>query len=123
MSVKVFGKGTLAARRRRHLSIRKKVSGTPEKPRLIVTRSNRNIVAQMVDDVHGVTLVSASTLQAPFKDFEGSKVEAAKKVGLLLAQKAKEAGICDAVFDRNGYKYHGRVAALADGAREGGLKI
>ena len=123
MSVKVFGKGTLAARRRRHLSIRKKVSGTPEKPRLVVTRSNRNIVAQMVDDVHGVTVVSASTLQAAFKDFEGSKVEAAKKVGLLLAQKAKEAGISDAVFDRNGYKYHGRVAALADGAREGGLKI
>ena len=123
MSVKVLGKGALAARRRRHVSIRKKVSGTPEKPRLVVTRSNRNIVAQMVDDVHGVTVVSASTLQEPFKDFEGTKVEAAKKVGLILAGKAKEAGIGSAVFDRNGYKYHGRVAALADGAREGGLKI
>ncbi|MBP5785510.1 MAG: 50S ribosomal protein L18 [Aeriscardovia sp.] len=123
MSVKVLGKGALAARRRRHVSIRKKVSGTPEKPRLVVTRSNRNIVAQMVDDVHGVTVVSASTLQSSFKDFEGTKVEAAKKVGLILAGKAKEAGIDSAVFDRNGYKYHGRVAALADGAREGGLKI
>lgn len=123
MSVKILGKGALAARRRRHAGIRKKVSGTPEKLRLVVTRSNRNIVAQLVDDTHGVTVVSASTLQEPFKEFAGSKVEAAKKVGLLLAERAQKAGIGSAVFDRNGYKYHGRVAALADGAREGGLKV
>ena len=111
-----------AMRLKRHIRVRGKISGTPECPRLNVFRSNANIYAQLIDDVNGVTLASASTLE---KDFEGAtgNVEAAKKVGLALAERAKAKGIEDVVFDRGGYLYHGRVAALAEGAREGGLNF
>lgn len=123
MSVKIFGKGTKVARMRRHARLRKRISGTPERPRLVVTRSNKHMVAQVVDDTKGITLVSANTMNAEFEGFEGTKVEAARKVGQLIAAKAKEAGITEVVFDRGGNKYTGRVAAVADGAREGGLAL
>jgi large subunit ribosomal protein L18 len=109
------------ARRRRHRRVRGKVSGTAERPRLVVTRSNRGIVAQLVDDANGRTVASASWLQV--KSFKGNKTAQAAEVGKLLAQKAKDAKIDGAVFDRGGYLYHGRVKALADAAREGGLKF
>ena len=111
-----------AQRVRRHTRVRGKISGTPERPRLNVFRSNANIYAQIIDDVHGVTLASASTLE---KEFEGAtgNAEAAKKVGLKLAERAKDKGISVVVFDRGGYIYHGRVAARAEGAREGGLEF
>lgn len=111
-----------AMRLKRHVRVRAKVSGTPERPRLNVFRSNANIYAQIIDDVNGVTLVSANTLE---KDFEGAagNCEAAKKVGAVLAERAKAKGIQAVVFDRGGYVYHGRVAALAEGAREGGLEF
>ena len=111
-----------AMRLKRHVRVRGKISGTPECPRLNVFRSNANIYAQIIDDVNGVTLVSANTLE---KDFEGAtgNVEAAKKVGAVLAERAKAKGIEQVVFDRGGYIYHGRVAALAEGAREAGLKF
>ena len=108
MSVAILGKGKKVALKRRHARIRKRISGTPERPRLVVTRSNRHMVAQVVDDTKGITLVSASTLQADFAGFEGTKTEAAKKVGELIAEKAKAAGI---------------TAVVADGAREGGLAL
>ncbi len=123
MSVPILGKGKKVALKRRHARLRKHISGTPERPRLVVTRSNRHMVAQVVDDTKGITLVSASTLQADFAGFEGTKTEAAKKVGELIAEKAKAAGITAVVFDRGGNKYTGRVAAVADGAREGGLAL
>ena len=111
-----------AMRKHRHVRVRGKISGTPECPRLNVFRSNANIYAQLIDDVNGVTLASANTLE---KEFEGAtgNAEAAKKVGLVLAERAKAKGIEVVVFDRSGYIYHGRVAALAEGAREGGLKF
>jgi large subunit ribosomal protein L18 len=109
------------ARLRRHKRVRGKVSGTAERPRLVVTRSNRGIVAQLVDDASGRTVASASWLQV--KSFKGNKTAQAAEVGKLLAQKAKDATIDGAVFDRGGYLYHGRVKALADAAREGGLKF
>ena len=111
-----------AMRLKRHVRVRGKVSGTPERPRLNVFRSNANIYAQIIDDVNGVTLVSANTLE---KEFEGAtgNIEAAKKVGAVLAERAKAKGIEEVVFDRGGYIYHGRVAALAEGAREAGLKF
>lgn len=108
-------------RRRRHRRVRGKVRGTSERPRLVVSRSNKGIVAQLVDDMEGKTLASASWLQ--LKSFKGKKSEQAAEVGKLLAQNAKEANIQVAVFDRGGYLYHGRVKALADAAREGGLKF
>ena len=117
MSVKIFGKGKKVALKRRHARIRKRINGTAELPRLVVTRSNRHMVAQIVDDTVGKTLVS------DFADFQGTKTEAAKQVGLLIAKKAQEAGITAVVFDRGGNQYHGRVAAVADGAREGGLAL
>ncbi|NEG90141.1 50S ribosomal protein L18 [Bifidobacterium aerophilum] len=123
MSVKILGKGKKVALKRRHARLRKHISGTPEMPRLVVSRSNRHMVAQIVDDTKGITLVSASTLTADFAGFEGTKVEAAKKVGELVAEKAKAAGIEAVVFDRGGNKYTGRVAAVAEGAREGGLAL
>ena len=109
-----------AMRLHRHVRVRGKISGTPECPRLNVFRSNANIYAQLIDDVNGVTLVSANTLE---KEFEGAtgNCEAAKKVGAVLAERAKAKGIEQVVFDRGGYIFHGRVAALAEGAREGGL--
>ena len=109
------------ARHRRHKRVRGKVSGTAERPRLVVTRSNRGIVAQLVDDANGKTIASASWLQV--KSFKGNKTAQAAEVGKLLAVNAKEAKIGVAVFDRGGYLYHGRVKALADAAREGGLKF
>ena len=111
-----------AMRLKRHVRVRGKISGTPERPRLNVFRSNANIYAQIIDDVNGVTLVAANTLE---KDFEGAtgNCEAAKKVGAVLAERAKAKGIEEVVFDRGGYVYHGRVAALAEGAREGGLQF
>ena len=111
-----------AQRLKRHTRVRGKISGTPERPRLNVLRSNANIFAQIIDDVNGVTMVSASTLD---KEFEGAtgNCEAAKKVGAMLAERAKAKGISVVVFDRGGYVYHGRVAALAEGAREGGLEF
>ena len=111
-----------AMRMKRHVRVRGKISGTLECPRLNVFRSNANIYAQIIDDVNGVTLVSANTLE---KEFEGAtgNAEAAKKVGTVLAERAKAKGIEQVVFDRGGYIYHGRVAALAEGAREAGLKF
>ena len=111
-----------AQRLKRHIRVRGKISGTPERPRLNVFRSNANIYAQIIDDVNGVTLAAASTLD---KEFEGAtgNCEAAKKVGMMVAERAKAKGIDAVVFDRGGYIYHGRVAALAEGAREGGLEF
>ena len=111
-----------AMRLKRHIRVRGKISGTPECPRLNVFRSNANIYAQLIDDVNGVTLVSANTLEKGFEGATGN-TEAAKKVGLVLAERAKAKGIEEVVFDRGGYVYHGRVAALAEGAREGGLQF
>ena len=111
------------ARTRRHLRVRKRVSGTPARPRLVVTRSARHLYAQVVDDLAGRTLVSASTLDETVRAGEGDKTAAARRVGALVAERAKSAGIDSVVFDRGGYRYHGRVAALADGAREGGLQL
>jgi large subunit ribosomal protein L18 len=110
------------ARLRRHRRVRGKVFGTAERPRLVVFRSNRGIEAQLVDDMEGKTLAAASWLNLK-KSFKGSKTAQAAEVGKLLAQKAKTAGIQGAVFDRGGYLYHGRVKALAEAAREGGLKV
>ena len=113
---------TNAQRLKRHKRVRAKISGTPEMPRLNVFRSEANIYAQVIDDVNGVTLVSANTLEKGFEGATGN-AEAAKKVGVTLAERAKAKGIEEVVFDRGGYVYHGRVAALAEGAREGGLKF
>ena len=120
MSVAILGKGKKVALKRRHARIRKRISGTPERPRLEVTRSHRHKDPKVEDETKGLTLV---TLQADFAGFEGTKTEAAKKVGELIAEKAKAAGITAVVFDRGGNKYTGRVAAVADGAREGGLAL
>jgi large subunit ribosomal protein L18 len=109
------------ARERRHQRVRGKVSGTAERPRLVVFRSNRGIEAQLVDDLEGRTLAAASWLH--LKSFKGSKSEQAGEVGKLLAANAKKANVETVVFDRGGYLYHGRVKALADAAREGGLKF
>ena len=109
------------ARQRRHRRVRGKVFGSAERPRLVVFRSNRGIEAQLVDDLEGKTLAAASWLN--LKSFKGSKSEQAAEVGKLLAQNAKQAGVETVVFDRGGYLYHGRVKALADAAREGGLKF
>jgi large subunit ribosomal protein L18 len=103
-----------------HSRVRKKVSGTAERPRLNVFRSNKGIYAQLIDDVAGSTLAAASTMDVTIA---GTKVEKSKAVGLILADKAKAAGISNVVFDRGGYLYHGRVKALAEGAREGGLQL
>ncbi len=113
---------TKAQRLKRHKRVRSKISGTPERPRLNVFRSETNIYAQIIDDVNGKTLVSASSLEKGFEG-KGSNCEAAKKVGLTVAERAKAAGISTVVFDRGGYVYHGRVAALAEGTREGGLEF
>ena len=115
------GKGKDAARTRRHLRVRKKVTGTLERPRLVVTRSTRHMVAQLVDDIAGHTVASASTLEADLRALDGDKTAKAKRIGELLAERAKAKGVESAVFDRGGNRYHGRVAAVADGAREGGL--
>ena len=109
-----------AMRLKRHVRVRGKISGTPERPRLNVFRSNANIYAQIIDDVNGVTLASANTLEKEFEGLTGN-CEGAKKVGAVLAERAKAKGISEVVFDRGGHLYHGRVKALADAAREAGL--
>jgi large subunit ribosomal protein L18 len=122
------GGGGVAAKRaigkaRRHFRVRKNVRGTAERPRLVVTRSSRHISAQIIDDLKGHTLVSASTLDASLRGAEGDKSALAGKVGALLAERAKAAGVSKVVFDRGGNKYAGRIAALADAAREAGLEF
>lgn len=114
----VSKKSSNKARQKRHLRIRKKISGTAQTPRLSVFRSLKNIYAQLIDDVKGETIVSASSLEI---ETYGGNIDAAKEVGKLVAQRAKDKGVEAVVFDRSGYLYHGRVAALAEGAREGGL--
>jgi large subunit ribosomal protein L18 len=114
---------TAAGRVRRHLRVRKKVTGSASRPRLVVNRSSRHMFAQIVDDSAGHTLAAASTLDPSIRTGGGDKTAKARRVGELLAQRAAEAGITAVVFDRGGYRYHGRVAALADGAREGGLRL
>ena len=111
------------ARARRHARLRKKVVGTPERPRLVVTRSARHVFVQVVDDSKGHTVASASTLETGLRTFDGDKTAKARKVGELVAERAKAAGVSDVVFDRGGNRYAGRVAAIADGAREGGLNL
>jgi large subunit ribosomal protein L18 len=115
--------GKSAARGRRHLRLRKKVTGTTARPRLVVSRSTRHVFVQVVDDTNGRTVASASTMEADLRSFEGDKTAKARKVGELLAERAKSAGVEAVVFDRGGNKYHGRIAAIADGAREGGLSL
>jgi large subunit ribosomal protein L18 len=124
---KPVGKDTSTRRRvakaRRHFRVRRKVSGTPERPRLAVTRSSRHIVVQLVDDLAGHTLASASSLEADVRALAGDKKARAAKVGELVAARAKSAGVTKVVFDRGGNDYHGRIAALADAAREAGLEF
>jgi large subunit ribosomal protein L18 len=110
-----------AARLRRQVRGRKKLQGSTDRPRMVVTRSNRHLFVQVVDDLAGKTLASASTMETDVRGLDGDKSAKAKKVGELIAERAKSAGVDTVVFDRSGNKYHGRVAALADGAREGGL--
>ncbi len=117
------GKGADAARRRRHLRVRKRIAGTGERPRLVVTRSSRHVVAQVVDDSHGRTLAWASTMEVDLRALDGDKTAKARQVGERVAERARAAGIESVVFDRGGNRYHGRVAAVADGAREGGLSL
>ena len=118
----VSKKDSSRQRRRRHKRVRGAVSGTAQRPRLNVFRSSKNIFAQIIDDVAGVTLVAASSTEKDFSEYGGNK-EAARKVGMMIAERAKAKGIEEVVFDRGGYVYHGRVKELADGAREGGLKF
>jgi large subunit ribosomal protein L18 len=113
----------ISSRQRRHLRVRKKVEGSAVRPRLVVTRSSKNTFAQLIDDTAGNTLASASTLEDTIRAADGDKTAKAKQIGALLAERAVKAGISTVVFDRGGYAYHGRVAALADGAREGGLAL
>jgi large subunit ribosomal protein L18 len=115
--------GRTAARNRRHLRVRKKVLGSAERPRLIVNRSARHTMVQLIDDGTGRTLASASTLEEALRGAGGDKTAKAREVGKLLAERAKAAGVDAAVFDRAGWAYHGRIAALADAAREGGLSL
>jgi large subunit ribosomal protein L18 len=123
MALKIMGKGKAISRARRHLRVRKKVSGTTVRPRLVVTRSARHMTAQVVDDTVGRTVASASTLEADLRALGADKTAKARRVGELVAERAKAAGVDAVVFDRGGNKYHGRVAAVADGAREGGLAL
>jgi len=120
------GKATSArakSRKRRHLRVRKKVVGTAARPRLVVTRSTKHVFVQVIDDTAGHTLAYASTMEADLRSADGDKTAKSRKVGELVAARAKEAGVSAVVFDRGGNKYHGRVAAVADGAREGGLEL
>jgi large subunit ribosomal protein L18 len=116
-------KNRAAPRGRRHLRVRKRVTGAAARPRLVVTRSARHIFAQLIDDTVAHTLASASTLDESIRGGEGDKKAQARRVGELLARRAAQAGVTAAVFDRAGHRYHGRVAALAEGAREGGLSF
>jgi len=123
MALGTRGKSKSAARDRRHTRLRKKIEGTAVRPRLVVTRSARHVFVQVVDDSKGHTLASASTLEADLRTFDGDKTAKARKVCELVAERAKTAGIEAVVFDRGGSKYAGRVAAVAEGAREGGLNL
>ena len=116
-------KSKSAARGRRHLRVRKKVNGTALRPRMVVSRSSRHVFVQIVDDTAGKTLASASTMESDLRSFDGDKSAKSRKVGELLAERAKAAGVEAVVFDRGGNRYHGRIAAIADGAREGGLAL
>lgn len=120
-----IGSGTKrsTSRIRRHARVRKNVSGTTERPRLVVFRSTKHIEAQVIDDTVGKTLASASTMEKDVRGLDGDKTAAAKKVGELVANRAKDAGVSAVVFDRGGNRYHGRIAALADSAREAGLNF
>ena len=115
--------GKRSARIRRHLRVRKKVAGSSNRPRLVVSRSSRHILGQLVDDVAGHTLASASSMDETIRDSGGDKTARARQAGKLLAERATAAGFASVIFDRGGYRYHGRVAAFADGAREGGLEF
>jgi len=110
-----------ASRARRQVRGRKKIRGSAGRPRLVVTRSSKHLLVQLVDDVEGTTLASASTMESDLRTFSGDKTAKARRLGAIVADRAKDAGVESVVFDRAGNKYHGRVAALADGAREGGL--
>jgi large subunit ribosomal protein L18 len=123
MGLIIKGKDRTAQRKRRHVRLRKRITGTPSRPRLVVTRSSRHMVAQVVDDTTGRTLASASTLEADVRAAKSDKTAKASVVGKLVAERAKKVGVSEVVFDRGGNKYHGRVAAVADGAREGGLSL
>ncbi|QTG80840.1 50S ribosomal protein L18 [Arthrobacter crystallopoietes] len=123
MALGIKGKSKSAARGRRHLRVRKRITGTAVRPRLVVNRSARHVFVQVVDDSKGITVASASTMEADLRGFEGDKTAKSKRVGELVAERAKAAGIEAVVFDRGGNKYHGRVAAVAEGAREGGLAL
>ena len=123
MALGTRGKSKSAARDRRHARLRKKVEGTAVRPRLVVNRSARHVFVQVVDDAQGHTLASASTMEADLRSFDGDKTAKARKVGELVAERAKSAGVDAVVFDRGGSKYAGRVAAVAEGAREGGLNL
>ena len=117
------GKSKASARIRRQVRGRKKISGTTERPRLVVSRSSRHLFVQVVDDTVGRTVASASTMEPDLRALEGDKTAKARRVGELVAERARQAGVESVVFDRGGNKYHGRVAAIADGAREGGLAL
>jgi large subunit ribosomal protein L18 len=123
LAVKIRRGDKNVARSRRHVRVRKKVSGTTTRPRLVVTRSSRHVFVQVVDDVAGRTLASASTMEADLRGLTGDKTAKARKVGELVGKRAKDAGVESVVFDRGGNRYHGRVAAIADGAREAGLSL
>jgi large subunit ribosomal protein L18 len=123
MALGIKGKSKSAARGRRHLRVRKRITGSAVRPRLVVNRSARHVFVQVVDDSKGITVASASTMEADLRGFEGDKTAKSKRVGELVADRAKAAGIEAVVFDRGGNKYHGRVAAVAEGAREGGLAL
>ncbi len=123
LTSKTRGKSKSAARTRRHSRLRKRISGDALRPRLVVTRSARHVFVQVVDDTKGITLASASTMEADLRKSADDKSAKSKAVGLLIAERAKKAGVSEVVFDRGGNKYAGRVAAIADGAREGGLVL
>src|SRR6185312_4250807 len=116
MALSIKGKSKAAARGRRHLRVRKRITGTGLRPRLVVNRSSRHVFVQVVDDSKGITVASGSTMEADLRSFDGDKTAKAKRVGELVAERAKAAGVESVVFDRGGNKYHGRVAAVADGA-------
>jgi large subunit ribosomal protein L18 len=123
LAVKIRRGDKNVARSRRHIRVRKKVSGTTSRPRLVVTRSSRHVFVQVVDDIAGRTLASASTMEPDLRGLGGDKTAKARKVGELVGRRAKDAGVESVVFDRGGNRYHGRVAAIADGAREAGLSL
>ena len=123
LTTKTRGKSKAAARSRRHDRLRKKIVGSAARPRLVVTRSARHVFVQVVDDAKGITLASASTMEKEFRALDSTKTDKSKKIGELVAKRAQAAGVTEVVFDRGGNKYAGRVAAIADGAREAGLVL